>query len=1078
MAITRKHEWRAVMISVAEILSGVGGLQRIANAAEHARNSFGGDVLGQTVPEASGSINAAEREAWPRLLEACELAALTLCGEADAARLVQEDAKMLRQLCSHAFEFHRALGDSGDGIDSRKRALTAACLAVLSSRVDDWRRWRRTAGWPIQAQHQVVSDWASRLFQDTSDAFLRLIRKAGWADLRAVANFVAALRQDQATHEAAYLEARNGVRQAAALEVITFYHFAKAVEVSAEFTGHGKPNDALGDVELHMRHAIEAADVGGIIEWAVLLRWLRAALRRQIETTLWHQLAAYNHRVTEFKRALTRDEADWRPLFELLPPQQDAVHSVMSLSLRAVVVQMPTSSGKTLLAQFRIIQAKISYPNGWIAYIVPTKALVNQIAARLRKSFAPLEDIRVETASPAEEFDSFEEQLFQGDKFDVLVTTPEKLDLIIRGEKIDLEKRPLSLLVCDEAHHIGDKSRGLRAELLLTTINQRCKDAAFLLLTPFIENAREVARWLEPRAERSDAVRPTLAVDWRPNDLLVASSWKEGRGKKWSMRMQTLHTSRSTIELGNAVNLEQEQERLATLSETNTRGEVAAETARVLSPRGSTLSMVLSPDHAWSVANKLRVTSKPADESERRKLVRRFVAEEYGDSFPLCALLDYRIGVHHGGLSDEVRLLIEWLMENNDLDHLVATSTLAQGLNFDITNLVFASLSVKQGTHTRPMTYNEFWNAAGRAGRLDQDPLGMVVVACANAKQRTDAKGFVEDVAVELVSAIEALLADVEKLGWDLDLSRLGRNDPKWSAFVQYLSHCYRQLGSAERFAAETEKILSRTYAYVRLAKKRPASARKLLEAVRAYGAKLSSYGPGVLSLVDSTGFSPESIWALASKKDEYIPHTWSEWSPSQLFRTNGGISAIIGRLLTIKETGLETQAGIQHELLSKLVVGWVSGQSLAELATLVPNKKGKPPEDHLTDVARLIFRNVSRTASWGLSAVQRLANLDESKMSEADIRLFKSLPSMVYYGCKTVEGVLMRSQGVARSVCEPMGTAYRQVVTRSDNEIASARQWLAERSASDWAQAARNRSKLSGAEHQRLWRIANGLER
>ncbi len=731
---------------------------------------------------------------------------------------------------------------------------------------------------------------------------------------------------------------------------------------------------------------------------------------------------------------------------------------------------------KVGLAQFRIIQAKTNYPDGWIAYLVPTRALVNQITARLRRSFAPL-NIRVEVASPAEEFDAFEEQLFVGDKFDVLVTTPEKLDLIIRGEKMDLEKRPLSLVVFDEAHHIGDKGRGLRAELVLATINQR-KDTGFLLLTPFIENAREVARWLEPEPARSDGVRPTFAVDWRPNDQLVASSWKEGKGRKWTVRMETLHTSRSTIELSKSVNLEPEEERPSTLSATNTRGDVAAETARILSHRGSTLLMVLSPKDAWSVAEKLRTSAKPAGESERRKLVRRFVAEEYGDSFPLCTLLDYRIGVHHGGLSDETRVLVEWLMENDELDYLVATSTLAQGLNFDITNLVMASLSVKQGTYSRDMTYDEFWNAAGRAGRLNQDPLGVVAIANSNTKQRGDAKKFVSQTMAELVSAIEALLADVEKAGSELDLSRLGRNDPKWSAFVQYLSHCYRQLGSAARFADETEKILSRTYAYIRLAKHKPVAARRLLDAVRAYGARLSSYPSGVLTLVDSTGFAPESIVALAINKGEYLPRTWSEWSPSRLFRADGGISAIIGRLLTIKEADLMAHAGVEHKLLTNLIAGWVGGQSLADLAKLVPNKKGKPNEDHLTDVARLIFRSVARTTSWGLSAVQRLAGLDESAMSEADIRLFKSLPSMVYYGCKTVDGVLMRSQGVARSVCESIGTAYRQSVVHSDNEVASARQWLTERSTDDWAQAARNYSKLSGLEHQRLWRIINGLER
>jgi hypothetical protein len=423
-------------------------------------------------------------------------------------------------------------------------------------------------------------------------------------------------------------------------------------------------------------------------------------------------------------------------------------------------------------------------------------------------------------------------------------------------------------------------------------------------------------------------------------------------------------------------------------------------------------------------------------------------------------------------------VLIEWLMDNNELDYLVATSTLAQGLNFDITNLVMASLSVKQGKYSREMTYDEFWNAAGRAGRVYQDALGVVVIANSTDEQRLHAKSFVHHRMAELVSAIEALLADVDAAGHELNLSWLGRNDPKWSAFVQYLSHCYRQLGSAERFAAETEKILSRTYAYIRLEKRKPADARKLLDAVHAYGAKLSSYGPGLLTLVDSTGFSPESIGALTANKQEYMPRTLSDWSPSRLFRTDGGISAIIGRLLTIREADLEKHFGVQREILTKLINGWVGGQSLAELASIVPKKENKSEADHLTDVARLVFRSVSRSTSWGLSAVQRLASLDEAEMSESEIRLFKSLPSMVYYGCKTAEGVLMRSQGVTRSVCETMGSAYREAIAHSDNEIASARQWLVERSATDWGNAARNRSTLSGAEHHKLWRVINDLDR
>jgi len=138
----------------------------------------------------------------------------------------------------------------------------------------------------------------------------------------------------------------------------------------------------------------------------------------------------------------------------------------------AVVIDMPTSGGKTLLAQFKMLQAlnQFEADSGWVAYVAPTRALTAQITRRLRRDFSPL-GINVEQLTGAVEIDSFEEDLLTGEtgqkKFDVLVATPEKLQLVIRNKKVS---RPLALAVMDEAHNIGDDSRGLRIELLLATI--------------------------------------------------------------------------------------------------------------------------------------------------------------------------------------------------------------------------------------------------------------------------------------------------------------------------------------------------------------------------------------------------------------------------------------------------------------------------------------------------------------------------------------------------------------------------------------------------------------------------------
>ena len=50
------------------------------------------------------------------------------------------------------------------------------------------------------------------------------------------------------------------------------------------------------------------------------------------------------------------------------------------------------ASGKTLIAEFRILQAlnQFSDDNGWVVYVAPTRALVNQIASRLKRDLSPI----------------------------------------------------------------------------------------------------------------------------------------------------------------------------------------------------------------------------------------------------------------------------------------------------------------------------------------------------------------------------------------------------------------------------------------------------------------------------------------------------------------------------------------------------------------------------------------------------------------------------------------------------------------------------------------------------------------
>jgi replicative superfamily II helicase len=135
-------------------------------------------------------------------------------------------------------------------------------------------------------------------------------------------------------------------------------------------------------------------------------------------------------------KALCKHLVEEKGMFDLLPSQQEALQKgLLDFQKTTVVVQMPTSAGKTILAELRMLQTLAFNPDAKIIYIAPTKALVNQITNDLRADFLGIENngkkISVEKTSATNEVDP-KEDLFLKDDINVLVSTPEKIDLLIR----------------------------------------------------------------------------------------------------------------------------------------------------------------------------------------------------------------------------------------------------------------------------------------------------------------------------------------------------------------------------------------------------------------------------------------------------------------------------------------------------------------------------------------------------------------------------------------------------------------------------------------------------------------------
>lgn len=1024
--------------------------------------------------EMGREVPAFDEELLRETAAALEIAVLDL--EVDRLSDDAERRALSRQAAADAFRLVRMLPLPAEPMAVGEHLLRASVLAVLGDRGADAARWLRTLdeagnwpGLPLDARN-----WGERCRATITDVWLRLVRKRGWSDRDAVLERVAALRSTQEEFERDYLHTFTPLEaKRSALELIAIYHLAKAADVLAHYITDGVVDGSYHVQPLldsHFDRAIDACETAQLIELGPSVRLLARAAAQMVDNALWTVTRRVNSRVTDFVRELVKRGRGDRALFDVLPPQRRtlAERGLLGSSRQAVVVSLPTSSGKTLIAQFRMLQALNQFEDrkGWVAYLAPSRALVNQVTRQLRRDFQPL-GLVVERVSPAMEIDGIEAGVLteanDETRFRILVATPEKFDLMLRQGWEEKIGRPLTLVVVDEAHTIQDKVRGLRLELLLATINRECRDAQFLLLTPFIQNAREVARWLGGQ----NAEDISLGVDWQPNDRAIGivspvdDGSGNGRSRDYRLDFETVYTTRPTIVLDEAFSLGKDQTLAKTLSKARDIGTLAAMTARKLMVRGPVIVMHSRPDYVWKLAERLK-SGQARAVSDDVRFVQEYVAAELGAQFPLVDLLAQRIGVHHGGLPEEIRMLMEWLFEKGQLDVLAATTTIAQGVNFPVSGVVMAAT---QYTYGQTMPPEDFWNIAGRAGRVSQGQLGVVALVAKDEGEVAQRREFINRNTGDLNSALIQLAQAAS--GELTDLGRIVYKHPEWSSFLQYLVHTYRQMGAPSNFADQIEQVLRGTLGFEKLRATDSLLARRLLDGIRTYVDYIAS-PQQPLKLVDSTGFSLQSIKTVLTHKGNIGPDSWDR---ERLFRDGDRtLQDMMGVLLRVPELreNLESVLGGRApdgDKLALILKDWVNGEEITTIAARHFHKEGDDEVTALTKCGQNLFGKLAQTSSWGLNA---LLAITASGLPDDERTRLANLPSQVFYGVATDEAIALRLLGVPRRAATPLAKVLNLDAAES---LPTIRQRLSALTERDWRQAL----GPGGRTYRKAWQIMDG---
>jgi helicase len=366
--------------------------------------------------------------------------------------------------------------------------------------------------------------------------------------------------------------------------------------------------------------------------------------------------------------------------------QLDAINHFHVLKGEHLLVSAPTSSGKTLIGELAAISGALHRKRAF--FLLPLKALVNDKYEHFRKVYASfgLKVIRA-TGDHSDEIPA----LVRG-QYDICLMTYEKFSALALGIPHILEQ--VGTVVVDEIQMIADEARGVNLEFVLTLLLMRRKRGAepqLIALSAVLGDTNGLERWLGARLLRRDQ-RPVplnegvLKADGSfrylnaSGEETIAHSYVQPHYWEGTTRAWIIPLVQKLVAEGKQVIVFRE-----------TRGEA----------RHGALYLA-------------RALGLPPVQSALDSLPTGDVTKSSS------ALRDALIGgvaFHTSDLDPQERRIVEesFRERNTSLRVLVATTTLAMGINTPADAVVIAGLE-----HPGKKLYSiaEYKNIAGRAGRL------------------------------------------------------------------------------------------------------------------------------------------------------------------------------------------------------------------------------------------------------------------------------------------------------------------------------------------------------------------------
>lgn len=558
-----------------------------------------------------------------------------------------------------------------------------------------------------------------------------------------------------------------------------------------------------GAVKLLHQVVENAAEIGNIPMWWVATLTMHL-LRDLWEHSLHQRLPPDGFDLPDRWAGLRRDfiaqlVTRRPPHIELWPSQIDAAARALDPT-DDLVIALPTSAGKTRIAELCILRALADERR--VVYVTPLRALSAQVERVLGKTFVPLDVGVTSLYGAAGTTTSDAESLATAE---VVVATPEKLDFALRQDPNVIDD--VGLVVFDEGHMIGLGSREIRYEVLIQRLLRRsdaerrrivCLSAMFNAEDPHFKDFNE---WL-----RSDAPGDAVQVKWRPTRQRFATlDWSD---RSHSARLGLLEREEAFVpRFFEELPAQRKRRRPFPSSEIDFCIAAANAFARdghnvlIYSPQRSQVEPLVREFCRVHAQGYLADIKPPTGEYLAAALA---IGREWlGAEHPAVQGLEIGVGGHHAALPRPFLAAIERLLDARRLHVVVASPTLAQGIDLACSVLLFRSLTrfdAHAGKHVG-ISAAEFANVAGRAGRAYVDLDGLVVLPTYEAAgTRRSKHALFNELIAE--SKGQRLRSGLAQLVLELSAQISARLDVAGATFLEYVTN-QRELWDRKELEAD-----------------------------------------------------------------------------------------------------------------------------------------------------------------------------------------------------------------------------------------------------------------------------------